>query len=141
MDNILKEIMELRAEIEYHNRLYYELDSPAIDDFEYDVLLRRLEALENAHPQYMDENSPTRQIGGRAGAGFGKVTHTYPLQSLEDVFGKEELETALRKIHKTIGETNYVVEKKIDGLSVAIRYIQGHFTIAATGETEPSGKM
>ena len=86
-----QEIEALRAEIMEHNRHYYDEDSPVISDFEYDALMRRLEELEAAHPEYYSASSPTQKVGGTAKSSFAPVTHEVPLESLNDVFSFDEL--------------------------------------------------
>ncbi|MHB8964068.1 MAG: NAD-dependent DNA ligase LigA, partial [Saccharofermentanales bacterium] len=128
----LKEIQELRAKIEYHSKLYYEKDSPEISDFEYDAMLRRLEELEADYPLFASPDSPTVKVGGAALQKFKKVVHKYPMQSLTDVFSEEELRTFITRLEADIGEVDYVVERKIDGLSVALEYENGEFIRAST---------
>ena len=86
-----KEILRLRKELEYHNKLYYVLDAPIISDYEYDMMLRRLEELEAKHPELVTRDSPTQRVGGQALSKFEPVTHQVPLESLTDVFSVEEL--------------------------------------------------
>ena len=84
-------ISELREQLRYHNQKYYDEDAPEITDFEYDTLQRELRALEAAHPEDADPESPTRRVGGTASEKFSKVQHAYPLESLQDVFSMNEL--------------------------------------------------
>ena len=114
------------------NYRYYVLDDPKMPDFEYDRLLRELEDLEKAYPQYAKEDSPTRRVGGEALSKFEKYTHPVPLMSLQDVFSLEELEDFLVKIRETEGDISFTVEPKIDGLSVALEYVDGLFVRGAT---------
>ncbi len=130
-------IEELRALIARHNRLYYDLDAPEIPDHEYDALLRELERLEQEYPLFATPDSPTRRVGGEARRDFGKVAHAVPLQSLEDVFSEEELRAFLARVTETLAtvgrpEPDWVVERKIDGLSVALEYRDGAFFQGAT---------
>ena len=128
-----KEIQSLRAELERHNRLYYVLDAPEISDFEYDAMLRRLEELEAAHPEYYDPNSPTQHVGGYALNTFASVEHEVPLESLEDVFSIDELRAFGQRMDETIETAHsYVVEPKIDGLSMSLEYENGVFVRGAT---------
>ena len=90
-NDVLKEIQQLRKELERHNLLYYVNDAPEISDFEYDAMLRRLEDLEAAHPEYADPDSPTQHVGGYALNTFAQVRHEVPLVSLQDVFSMDEL--------------------------------------------------
>ena len=122
----MKELVAVLSEANYK---YYVLDNPTMPDFEYDRLLRELEDLENAHPELVDPNSPTQRVGGEALSRFQKVSHPVPLMSLQDVFSHEELEDFLSKM--PMG-AQFSVEPKIDGLSVALEYIDGQFVSGAT---------
>ncbi len=124
-----KRIEELTDILTEANYRYYVLDDPKMPDFEYDRLLRELEDLENANPELRDSNSPTQRVGGEALSQFQKVTHPVPLMSLQDVFSTEELEDFLNKMN---GNTHFSVEPKIDGLSVALEYVDGRFVSGAT---------
>ena len=128
----LKEITALRRKLQHHNKKYYDEDSPEISDYEYDMLQRQLRALEDAHPEFADVNSPTQKVGGLASEKFSKVAHAYPLESLQDVFSFDELEEFYERVENAVGRAEYVVELKIDGLSVALEYIDGVFIRGAT---------
>ncbi len=128
----LERIAELREKLRHHNEKYYNEDSPEIPDFEYDQMQRELRALEKEHPEAADENSPTRRIGGTASGRFEKVQHAYPLESLQDVFSFEELDDFFGRVETGGEQTGYVVEYKIDGLSVALEYVDGVFVRGAT---------
>ena len=130
--NIEKQISELREKIEYHSRKYYVEDSPEISDYEYDKMFYTLVRLEEENPEFADVNSPTRRVGGKALDKFEKVTHTYPLKSLSDVFSYEELGDFIRKIKADYPDAEFSVECKIDGLSVAIHYENGELVYGAT---------
>lgn len=127
-------IDELRKTLEYHNKKYYDDDNPEISDFEYDMLNNELKNLEKQFPDLIDENSNTQKVGGHVKEGFSEVVHEVPLQSLQDVFSIEELKEFDERVRKNIGdlELNYVVETKIDGLSVALEYVNGEFVRGAT---------
>ncbi len=126
-------IYELRKLIEYHNEKYYNQDSPEISDFEYDIMLRELEELEQKFPQFADENSPTKHVGGNKSSLFSPVRHTVKMQSLSDVFSKEELASFIEKTEQQAGEKIYFsVEPKIDGLSVSLEYRDGLFVRGST---------
>lgn len=125
-------IMELTKTLSEANYRYYVLDDPIMQDFEYDHLLRELEALEAAHPELMLPDSPTQRVGGEALSQFQKVEHPVPLMSLQDVFSMEELEEFLRKAKEEDPDTRFSVEPKIDGLSVALEYVDGRFVKGAT---------
>ena len=131
--DVKTEIQQLRSELERHNQLYYVNDAPEISDFEYDAMLRRLEDLEAAHPEYFDPNSPTQHVGGYALNTFAQVTHEVPLESLQDVFSFEELHAFGERMDSSLTEAHsYVVEPKIDGLSMSLEYENGIFVRGAT---------
>ena len=130
--NPKERILELTALLNDANHRYYVLDDPTMPDFEYDRLLRELEELEMANPAYAQENSPTKRVGGEALSQFEKVTHPVPLMSLQDVFSIEELNEFLEKILAAEGNVDFSVEPKIDGLSVALEYVDGKFVRGAT---------
>ena len=132
MDEIKREIEALRAEIEEHNRHYYDEDAPVISDFEYDALLRRLEELEAAHPEFYDPKSPTQHVGGTVKSSFAPVTHEVPLESLNDVFSFEELRAFDERVTAELPGREYSVEPKIDGLSMSLEYENGVFVRGAT---------
>ena len=127
-----KRIEELTKILNEANYLYYVQDNPTMPDFEYDRLLRELEDLEAEHPAFAKEDSPTKRVGGEALSKFEKVTHTVPLMSLQDVFSLEELSDFLTKILETYPDTEFTVEPKVDGLSVALEYENGKFVRGAT---------
>ncbi len=129
-----QEIEALRREIEAHNRAYYELDAPTISDFEYDALMQRLIALEEANPAYQTPDSPTQRVGGAPSEKFASVRHEVPLESLMDVFSFEELSAFGQRMDTALeGKAHsYVVEPKIDGLSVAVEYRNGLLYRGAT---------
>lgn len=129
----MKQRMEyLTRELEKHNYLYYVQDSPEIADYEYDAMLRELETLEAQYPQWASPTSPTRRVGGVALSQFEKVTHAVPLESLQDVFSFEELGEFCQRVGEALGDVTYTVEPKVDGLSVALEYVDGVFTRGAT---------
>ena len=127
-----QEIEQLTRELEYHNRQYYVLDDPKIDDYTYDHMLRRLEDLEKEYPQYASPTSPTRRVGGEAISAFQKVQHAVPLESLQDVFSLDELREFDARVRAEEPEAEYSVEPKVDGLSVALEYLDGVFARGAT---------
>ena len=128
----LGQITALREKLRYHNEKYYNEDAPEISDYEYDMMQRELRALEAAHPEYADADSPTQRVGGAASGRFAKVTHAYPLESLQDVFSFDELSEFYGRVEGAVGQAEYVVEYKIDGLSVALEYVDGVFVRGAT---------
>lgn len=125
----IEELTNILTEAGYR---YYVLDNPTLPDFEYDQLLRELENLEKAYPEFACPNSPTRRVGGEALSQFEKVVHPVPLMSLQDVFSIEELNDFLEKIAEAEPEACFSVEPKIDGLSVALEYENGRFVRGAT---------
>ena len=124
----------LRTELEKHNKLYYENDAPIISDFEYDAMLRELEELEEKYPIYATPDSPTKHVGGRVNEKFSKVTHAVPMKSLGDIFSKEEVFEFTERVRNTVGSDglSFVVERKIDGLSVSVEYENGRLIRAST---------
>ena len=130
--DVRQEIGQLTRELEHANHLYYVLDAPEMPDYEYDRKLRRLEELEAAHPEYASPLSPTKRIGGEAVSAFQKVRHTVPLESLQDVFSFEEFEEFDARVRETEPDAVYSVEPKVDGLSVALEYVEGEFVRGAT---------
>ena len=127
-----KRIEELTAILQEANYRYYVLDDPRMQDFEYDRLLRELEELEAANPELAREDSPTKRVGGEVLSQFEKVAHPVPLMSLQDVFSTEELTDFLSKTLAAEPGTAFSVEPKIDGLSVALEYVDGKFLRGAT---------
>ena len=131
--DVKKEILRLRRELEYHNKLYYVLDAPVISDYEYDMLMQRLKALEAEHPELITPDSPTQRVGGHALSQFEPVQHQVPLESLTDVFSHEELFAFGDRMDSLLAEAHdYVVEPKIDGLSMSLEYENGVFVRGAT---------
>ena len=130
-------IKELRKTVEYHAKKYYDEDKPEITDFEYDMMMLELRTLESQYPELITTNSLTQKVGGTVKKGFQKVEHEVPLQSLQDVFNFEEIETFEERVKKQASENEienpqYVVETKIDGLSAALEYVEGKFVRGAT---------
>jgi len=133
ISQVKAEIFALRKEIRRHNRKYYELDAPEISDYEYDKLMTRLKDLESAYPEFITPNSPTQTVGGSARREAGKiVAHDVPMLSLQDVFKREDVENFIKDAIDRLGNVEFVVEEKIDGLSVALRYVDGILTQAIT---------
>ncbi len=127
------EIEELRKEINYHSELYYNQDAPEISDYEFDMLMNKLKALEKKFPMLITVSSPTQKVGGSAKAGFEQVEHQVPMQSLNDVFSYEEVENFINKITEEYGDqVEFVVETKIDGLSVSLEYVDGKLVKGST---------
>jgi len=132
-----KRIKELRKIVEYHAKKYYDEDKPEISDFEYDMMMLELRALESQYPEFIEKTSLTQKVGGNVKEGFQKVEHEVPLQSLQDVFDFEEIESFDERVRKQaiengIENPKYVVETKIDGLSAALEYVNGKLVRGAT---------
>ena len=131
-DKAKKRIDELNKLTAYYAKKYYDDDNPEISDFEYDMLMVELKDLEREFPEFIDKNSLTQKVGGTVKEGFEKVTHIVPLQSLQDVFSFEELYSFDERMRKFNPNIKYVVETKIDGLSVSLEYKNGEFVKGAT---------
>ncbi len=130
---IKKELTELRRQIRHHNTRYYENDDPEISDYEYDQLMLRLKAIESEFPELITRNSPTQVVGGKAKREAGVlVRHDVPMLSLQDVFSKAEVDEFVERLQSTLDVPEFVVEEKIDGLSLALRYKDGVLTRAIT---------
>ena len=128
-----EEIKELRRKLTEHGYRYYVLDDPSIPDHEYDLLNRRLEELEAEHPEEITPDSPTQRIGGKPLEGFASYAHDVPLESLQDVFNAGEVADFCERMEENLGLfTEYSVEPKVDGLSVALEYRDGVFYRGAT---------
>lgn len=127
-----KRAKELAEQINYHNDLYYNQDNPKISDYEYDMLLRELEKIEQEFPQLISADSPTQKVGGNAGDKFSPVVHTVPMESLHDSFSHSELRDFHRKVCEVTSSPRYVVEPKFDGLSVSCEYKNGVFVRGST---------
>ena len=130
--NPKERVAELTKILSDANYRYYVLDDPQMPDFEYDRLLRELEDLEKEYPELLSADSPTQRVGGEAISAFEKYTHPVPLMSLQDVFSLEELNEFLEKTLASEPSAEFSVEPKIDGLSVALEYVDGHFVRGAT---------
>ena len=128
----------LRQQITYHNDRYYNQDSPEISDYEYDMLLKELEEIETEFPELVTPNSPTQKVGGQAGEKFSPVEHTVPMESLHDSFSHDEIRDFDKRVHENAGNAVYVVEPKIDGLSVSAEYKNGVFV---RGSTRGDGRV
>lgn len=127
-----KRINELRKLLEYHSRKYYVDDSPEIEDYEYDMMLRELETLEDEFPKLKSPESPTAKVGGKASKLFSPVEHKVKMESLQDAFSFDELRDFDRRVRETAENPVYSVEPKIDGLSVSLEYVNGTFVRGST---------
>jgi DNA ligase (NAD+) len=133
-DSVKQEIERLRSDINYHNHRYYVLDSPEISDAEYDALMRRLKQIEDENPELLTPDSPTQRVGAEPLEAFGVVEHPLPLLSLGNVFSNEELSAWYQRTLRLTGDTpfDFVAEHKIDGLAVALTYVDGKLVTGAT---------
>ena len=132
MEDIKQKIEELRKTLRYHSDRYYNDDAPEIEDYEYDMMMRELKKLEDEHPEYDSVDSPTKRVGGKADNSFASVEHTVRMESLQDAFSKEEIFDFDRRVKETVSDVHYVVEPKIDGLSVSLEYVNGEFFRGST---------
>jgi DNA ligase (NAD+) len=134
VSSVHHEIERLRETLRHHEYQYYVQDAPEITDAEYDTLMRQLKALEDAHPEFASEDSPTRRVGGKPREGFVKVAHSSPMLSLDNALNEEELRAFDQRVRDLLGgeEFAYVAELKLDGLSLAVHYRDGKFAQAVT---------
>ncbi len=132
MEPMEKKIKELTEILEYHSHRYYDLDSPEISDFEYDKLLHELIELEEQYPEYKSPTSPTSRVGGNVSNSFAPVVHDVKMGSLQDVFDYSEVLEFDKRVREVINNPIYVVEPKIDGLSVSLKYENGILTVGST---------
>ena len=131
--NMEDRIKQLRIELRKHNYNYYVIDKPVISDYEFDLLLKELQELEEKHPEFYDPNSPTLRVGGGITKNFETVPHTYRMYSLDNSYSKEDLEDWEKRINKLIdGTIEYVCELKYDGVSMSLRYENGSLVRAVT---------
>src|SRR6476661_10661330 len=136
-EDFKRRAQRLRTEIERHNRLYYDQAAPEISDAEFDQLFRELRELEEAHPDLATADSPTHRVGGKPCQGFSQIRHAVPMLSLDNLFAKDGLE-GLRKFVASVaralpGEAlNWLVEPKIDGVAISLRYQRGVLVSGAT---------
>ena len=138
IENARQKAENLREQIIYHNDRYYNQDSPEISDYEYDMLLKELEEIETAFPELITPDSPTQKVGGQAGEKFSPVEHAVPMESLHDSFSHDEIKDFAKRVSENAGNAVYVVEPKIDGLSVSAEYKNGVFV---RGSTRGDGKV
>lgn len=133
-EKIRQEIEKLREIIHYHDYRYYVLNSPEISDAEYDALMRKLEELESKYPEFVTPDSPTQRVAGKPQEAFPPFVHSRPLLSLNNAFSEEEMREFDRRVKRWLGENEveYVVELKIDGLAVNLRYENGIFVRGGT---------
>ena len=130
-----REAARLRAEIERHNRLYYVDAAPEVSDKQYDLLVKKLEAIETAHPELITPDSPTQRVGGQPLESFATVTHAVSMLSIDNTYDNAEVREWDARVHRglTSGEAvHYIVELKVDGVAVSLRYEEGKFVLGAT---------
>lgn len=132
MKDIKKEYEALKKEALYHSNKYYNEDEPEISDYEYDMLLNKIKAIEKEHPEFVSEASPTQHVGGKAGEKFSPVNHEVKMLSLQDVFSLDEVRDFCNKILSKYPKAQFVVEPKIDGLSVSLEYENGKLVRGST---------
>lgn len=132
MENIKDKIDSLRKTLRYHSDRYYNDDAPEIEDYEYDMMMRQLKQLEEEYPEYDAPDSPTKRVGGKADNSFESVEHTVRMESLQDAFSKEEIFDFDNRVKNSGVNAQYVVEPKIDGLSVSLEYVNGIFSRGST---------
>lgn len=125
-------IAELRRALEYHNHKYYVENAPEIDDFEYDRLMRELQDLEQAHPEFDDPDSPTRRVGSDLTREFQSVEHIHPMLSLSNTYSREDLNEFFDRVEKEAGQVDYVAELKFDGTAISLIYEGGRLLRAVT---------
>ncbi len=130
--SIIEKVNNLRAEIEQHNHNYYVMDNPTVDDYTYDMLMQELKNLEAEYPELADPNSPTQRVGGEALNLFEKVEHKVQMGSLQDVFSLEQVQAFTDRCREASPKPVYVIEPKIDGLSVSLEYVNGEFVRGST---------
>lgn len=133
INNISRQIEELRNLIRQHDYFYYSLDDPKISDFEYDKLFKQLQALENAYPQFISKDSPTQRVSGSVSSTFNKIKHKIPMFSLDNSYSTEDVLQWYERVKKIVGSnTDFIVEPKIDGLSASLTYINNSFISGCT---------
>ncbi|MGN0521456.1 MAG: NAD-dependent DNA ligase LigA, partial [Eubacterium sp.] len=132
MSEIEKKINDLRKLLWYHSDRYYNQDSPEIEDYEYDMLMRELKALEEQYPEFDSPDSPTKKVGGKADNTFESVVHSVRMESLQDAFSEDEIYDFEKRVRDAVVNPQYVVEPKIDGLSVSLEYRNGVFFRGST---------
>ena len=132
IQDAISELEQLKKTIAYHSNLYYQENRTEISDYEYDMLVNRVKSIENEFPQLITADSPTQKVQGMASSSFEKVVHTVKMESLLDAFSYEELRDFNRKVIDAVGKAQYVVETKIDGLSMSLEYVNGVFTRGST---------
>lgn len=132
---VQKKIVELRKQLHFHNYRYNVLDSPVISDYEYDMMFRELQQLESEHPEFVTPDSPTQRVGGEPAEGFARVPHPASILSLGNAFTGDEVRAwfeRVKKLDDRVEQADFVIEPKLDGLTVVLHYTNGTFTLGAT---------
>ena len=129
---VRERIEELRRQLELHNFKYYVENAPEISDFEFDAMMRELQDLERAHPEYADPNSPSVRVGSDLTAEFRTVKHRYAMLSLGNTYSLDELHEFIGRIEREAGATDYVCELKFDGTAISLTYEHGRLVRAVT---------
>lgn len=132
MENVKAKIEELRKTLQYHSDRYYNDDAPEIEDYEYDMMMRELKALEAQYPEFDSADSPTKRVGGKADNSFESVVHNVRMESLQDAFSFDEIRDFEKRVLDVVSKPAYCVEPKIDGLSVSLEYENGVFVRGST---------
>lgn len=132
MTEIEKKINDLRETLRYHSNRYYNDDAPEIEDYKYDMMMRELKALEEQYPEFDEPDSPTKKVGGKADNSFESVVHSVRMESLQDAFSSDEIKEFDKRVSDVVPDRHYVVEPKIDGLSVSLEYRDGIFFRGST---------
>lgn len=132
--DIQETIQSLREELNLHNHNYYVLDNPTISDYDFDIKLKELQDLENKHPEFFDENSPTQRVGGMITKNFNTITHKNRMYSLDNSYSKEDVLDWEKRIQKILGDVplEYTCELKYDGASISMTYEHGKLKRAVT---------
>src|SRR5512138_2327920 len=132
--DIEKQVESLRDKIRYHEHRYYVLDDPEISDAEFDKLMDQLKKIEAENPELITPDSPSQRVGGKAREGFAKVRHSTPMLSLDNTYNEDELRGWERRVHELSGrkDVEYVCELKLDGMSLALHYEDGHLVRGVT---------
>ena len=130
---VRRRIEELRRQLEFHNHKYYVENAPEISDFDFDRMMRELQELEAAHPEFADPDSPTARVGSDISAEFATVKHRYPMLSLSNTYSLDELHEFLERIERECGPAEYVCELKFDGTAISLTYENGRLLRAEIG--------
>ena len=143
LEQVRVEYEQLKDELNQHNHRYYVLDEPTVPDSEYDRSMRRLQEMEQQHPELLSDDSPSQRVGGAALPSFSQVSHAVPMLSLDNAFNEEELEAFDRRIsdrlnYKDDQQIDYVCEPKLDGVAVSLLYNEG---LLVRGATRGDGKV